>query len=647
MQGSGHITVHRKPGTPVGIRLVDVEYGITTSSTVAPTSWSTTAPAWRDGYYMWSRTKVVYTDGRTEYKAAACITGSKGGTGKGITAITEQYYLSSSWTDLQDGVWISTFPGWQDGMYVWTRSLINYSDGEQGYTQAYCATVTVPLGTNLLRGTALQNGRFWYRFRGTVIPGVDGQEAIFLNWANGKPVSGHTLYTWTAYADSITGEGFSRNRTGKTYIGHAYNRTSAAATSNPADYSWEPLASWPIANVIDVLEQSLFVDGEYILTAGGWYTLSFWARGTLYVRAKFRSNIIDTSAAAIVDGNTQAWPYSEADLQKTIPLTEDWQKHYITFKVKADSGAQKFVSLGVYEDNELAICMPKLEHGKTPTAWMLNSADQQGERGLTYRRSVWQAGKVFRNDTDLVSDDVRYLDVVTDVPIALVGQTPVHAYLCKQTHTSSAANQPGNTDYWTEIPFTDPVMTPLLLANVISAEYIDVESLAASEAFIEKLVVKYLRTKNNNVVIQDDGSIYAKKGTFGSAVRTEFIDLYEGTNGVGAATSYVRTLSEYCNLLHIAHTCPSNTQLRLSNDTTWCGAIIRIVAERRTRNDAGMQIVPDGSARLMRVQLNSGTGEYNYNSISSLDINSGYVELLAVPYGTGVAWYIIREVGAY
>lgn len=303
------------------------------------------------------------------------------------------------------------------------------------------------------------------------------------------------------------------------------------------------------------------------------------------------------------------------------------------------------MSLGVYEDNELAICMPKLEHGKTPTAWMLNSADQQGERGLTYRRSVWQAGKVFRNDTDLVSDDVRYLDVVTDVPIALVGQTPVHAYLCKQTHTSSAANQPGNTDYWTEIPFTDPVMTPLLLANVISAEYIDVESLAASEAFVEKLVVKYLRTKNNNVVIQDDGSIYAKKGIFGAGVRTEFVDLYEGTTGVGAATSYVRKLSDSCNLLHIAHMSVINTSLQLGNDTTWCGAIIRIVAERRTYNDAGIDIVPVDGATLRQSVYSSTYEEWQYVSIGSLTLNSGYVELLAVPYGTGVSWFILKSVG--
>ena len=63
----------------VGISNTDVLYAISSNNTTAPTSgWQTTAPAWEDGYYIWSKTKVVYTDGDIVYTDAACITGGKG-----------------------------------------------------------------------------------------------------------------------------------------------------------------------------------------------------------------------------------------------------------------------------------------------------------------------------------------------------------------------------------------------------------------------------------------------------------------------------------------------------------------------------------------------------------------------------------------
>src|SRR5690606_27305163 len=58
----------------VSITKVDVEYAQNSSSTTAPTTgWSTTAPTWVDGQYIWSRTVTTYSSGSPTYSTPACI----------------------------------------------------------------------------------------------------------------------------------------------------------------------------------------------------------------------------------------------------------------------------------------------------------------------------------------------------------------------------------------------------------------------------------------------------------------------------------------------------------------------------------------------------------------------------------------------
>ena len=135
-----------KGETGVGISSVDVEYYLSTSSTAqSGGSWSTTAPTWANGKYMWSRTKTVTTAGKTTYSNPVCITGGKGSTGatgatgKGVSSITEEYYLSTSKTTQNGGSWTTTPPTWSSGKYVWTRSKIVYSNPTSTvYTTPIC-----------------------------------------------------------------------------------------------------------------------------------------------------------------------------------------------------------------------------------------------------------------------------------------------------------------------------------------------------------------------------------------------------------------------------------------------------------------------------------------------------------------------------
>lgn len=140
-----------------GIKSTDVEYAISVSNVIAPVDgWQTTSPEWEAGKYIWSRTKIVYSDGEVKYTQAACISGGQGADGKGIKSITEEYYLSSSSATTTGGEWQTTSPAWKNGWYIWTRTRIVFTDGTSTTTNAICVT-----GSKGADGTSITNCGDW------------------------------------------------------------------------------------------------------------------------------------------------------------------------------------------------------------------------------------------------------------------------------------------------------------------------------------------------------------------------------------------------------------------------------------------------------------------------------------------------------
>lgn len=140
-----------------GIKSTDVEYAISVSNVIAPVDgWQTTSPEWEAGKYIWSRTKIVYSDGEVKYTQAACISGGQGADGKGIKSITEEYYLSSSSATTTGGEWQTTSPAWKNGWYIWTRTKIVFTDDTSTTTNAICVT-----GSKGADGTSITNCGEW------------------------------------------------------------------------------------------------------------------------------------------------------------------------------------------------------------------------------------------------------------------------------------------------------------------------------------------------------------------------------------------------------------------------------------------------------------------------------------------------------
>lgn len=185
---------------------VDVEYYLSDSNlTLIGGSWSTEAPPWVDGKYMWSRQKITYVDGTYNISNTTCIAGATGPkgedgakgdkgdkgdtgsqgpqgpkgetgetgpqgatgpqgeqgiqgpkgeqgiqgpqgntgpTGTGIDSLTEEYAVSDSKTTAPTTGWSTTQPSWSDSYYIWTRTKIVYKNpSSTEYTDPVCSTV--------------------------------------------------------------------------------------------------------------------------------------------------------------------------------------------------------------------------------------------------------------------------------------------------------------------------------------------------------------------------------------------------------------------------------------------------------------------------------------------------------------------------
>lgn len=157
----GNMATDWTPAPEDYVSFVDVEYYLSTSATsLSGGSWSTTAPTWVNGKYMWSRTVTTDGAGSRTYSPnqnGVCIagaqgatgakgdkgdTGGTGATGKGVKSIVEQYYKSTSATAMSGGSWSTTYPGWENSKYIWTRSVITYTDKTTTTTTAVCVTGT-------------------------------------------------------------------------------------------------------------------------------------------------------------------------------------------------------------------------------------------------------------------------------------------------------------------------------------------------------------------------------------------------------------------------------------------------------------------------------------------------------------------------
>ena len=137
-------------GTSVTVSSTEVTYQASSSGTTTPTgTWVSTIPSVSAGQYLWTKTVVTYSDGKSTTSYSVSRNGSNGSSVT-VTSTTVTYQAGSSGTTQPTGTWSSTIPSVPAGQYLWTKTVVTYSDGKS--TTSYSISRNGTNGTNGTNG---------------------------------------------------------------------------------------------------------------------------------------------------------------------------------------------------------------------------------------------------------------------------------------------------------------------------------------------------------------------------------------------------------------------------------------------------------------------------------------------------------------
>lgn len=114
--------------------------------------------------YSWSLIKGAKGDaGPQGSPGEPGADGAPGAAGRGVSAIEEQYYLSTSSSAQAGGSWSAAQPAWQEGRWIWTRSKVTWSDSTVTYTAPVLAQAVNGANSAASQAQAdVDASRSWY-----------------------------------------------------------------------------------------------------------------------------------------------------------------------------------------------------------------------------------------------------------------------------------------------------------------------------------------------------------------------------------------------------------------------------------------------------------------------------------------------------
>ena len=142
-----------KDGTSVTIINKSITYQLSTSGTTIPTgTWQTSPQTIPEGQYQWTKTSVTYSDGNKTESYSISYHGKNGSDGTSVktTSTSVKYQVGDSGTTKPTGTWQSNVPTVAQGKYLWTQTIVNYSDGNS--TESYSVSYRGIDGSNGVNG---------------------------------------------------------------------------------------------------------------------------------------------------------------------------------------------------------------------------------------------------------------------------------------------------------------------------------------------------------------------------------------------------------------------------------------------------------------------------------------------------------------
>lgn len=238
------------------LSIIEEYYSSVNSTSLSGGEWSADYPGWVSGRYIWTRSVITYDDGSEPVETSpVCVSGENG---RGILNSEIAYQISTSGTDVPTGTWSPTLLTPNAGEFLWTRTIINYTDGKNpsvSYSVSYH-------GTSGNDGKGISKTEIDYQIS------ASGSDIPTGEWSKTIPTLEEDKYLWTrttiTYTDNTTSVSYSISRSGSS------GEDGVGITKVDVEYYLSTSSSAPIG-------------GEWSTTAPTWENGKYmWSRTKVY-----------------------------------------------------------------------------------------------------------------------------------------------------------------------------------------------------------------------------------------------------------------------------------------------------------------------------------------------------------------------------
>lgn len=449
-----------------------IEYYLATSAstgvTTSTSGWSTdptTQKLTAEKKYLWNCKQTVYDDGTRGSITSPVIcgtygdkgdTGQKGqdGTSIKITSKSVTYQTSTSGTTAPTGTWSTTVPTVNNGQYLWTKTTVQYSDGNK--TEAYSVSYK---GTNGTNGTSVTVSKTEVTYQVS----TSGTTAPTGTWSTTMPSCDQGQYLWTKtyvkYSDGkdttsysvsykgVDGEKFSWNALiGSSFLYNSLpnnvnfsmvtvNNVSATAfTTNGLHYKATASNGAPNSSR-GVKINSSVLD----LKVGDTVTFSCDVKGTFGTK----NNGLCLMHATTSDNNSWAAVHNGLKYSTSIP---DWTRksttHIIPSNIKIESDGSFYLYFyfggGTGSEIDVYVRNIQLEKGSAASPWAPHPKDLEG-RGVSQTVQYYLATSQASGVTSSTSG------WSTDITTQKLTADKKYLWNCYQTKYSDGTSEPIST----------------------------------------------------------------------------------------------------------------------------------------------------------------------------------------------------------